>query len=165
MTTQELLDEVKRRVEVRRQAGQYPPGLERQLDAEFKAILDVVHRHGDTLGEVDAILDQLGHQLELLESDPPTDSRTVVGRFFHSVSVRLFGRAVRDTRQSVRTALALNMQALGLMREQLRQQRDDDARILNQIEHAVMDRLLMVDVLSEAVLELERKTSQGITRG
>jgi hypothetical protein len=32
---------------------------------------------------------------------------------------------------------------------------------MKQLEHAVMDRILMVDVLAEAVLELERKVGPG----
>jgi hypothetical protein len=32
---------------------------------------------------------------------------------------------------------------------------------MKQLEHVVMDRILMVDVLAEAVLELERKVGPG----
>ena len=160
-TTQQLLDEIKRRVAERRQSGQYPPGLEEQLDAEFKAILEVVHRGSDTIAEIDTVLNRLRGQLEDLDREPSIRSRTFVGRLVHRMSVRIFGRAVRETRQTVRSVLLLNVQALELMRLQLVQQRGDDARILNKIEHAVMDRILMVDVLTEAVLELESKVGRG----
>ena len=163
-TTQELLDEVRRRVEERRQNGQYPPGLEEQLDAEFKEILGVVHRGSGELEGIQRVLEDLHRQIDDLELVPSTRSRTPLGRLAHMVSVRLFGRAVRDTRQTVRTSLVLASEALEMMRRQLIHQQGQDARILNQIEKAVMDRLLMVDVLVEAVLELEKKSGQDSTR-
>jgi hypothetical protein len=52
-------------------------------------------------------------------------------------------------------------EALILVEKQLTQQRETDSRVMKQLEHAVMDRILMVDVLAEAVLELERKVGPG----
>ena len=48
-----VISDLKKRVERGRAEGRYPPGLEQQLDAEFAAILEVVHRGDNSLHEMD----------------------------------------------------------------------------------------------------------------
>ena len=128
---EELLKELARRVHLRRQEGRYPAGLEQQLSAEFDAIIAVVHRGDDTVDDFDTVIKAL-EEVVISKEDSQSDGQ-----------------------------LELIAQALRLIQKQLLQQKETDARVMKQLEHAVMDRILMVDVLAEAVLELERKVGPG----
>ena len=131
MDTEKVLAEIYSRVAQRRQEGRYPAGMEQQLSAEFDAIIAVVHRGDDTVDDFDTVIKALEEVVNSKE-DSQSDGQ-----------------------------LELIAQALRLIQKQLLQQKETDARVMKQLEHAVMDRILMVDVLAEAVLELERKVGPG----
>ena len=151
---EEILRELTRRVEKRRQEGRYPIGLEQQLSAEFDAILSVVHRGDDTISRIHFALSQLAEDLSGQNGGVDTQSRlpgvSIVHKLFRKLSLR-----------HTRRALRLIEESLTLIEKQLLQQRETDSRVMKQLEHVVMDRILMVDVLAEAVLELERKAGSG----
>ena len=151
---EEVLREISKRVEVRRQEGRYPAGLEQQLSAEFDAILSVVHRGDDTISRIHFTISQLAEDLGGRNSGVDTQSRlpgiSIVHKLFRKLSLR-----------HTRRALRLIEETLTLIEKQLLQQRETDSRVMKQLEHVVMDRILMVDVLAEAVLELERKAGSG----
>ena len=151
---EEVLREISKRVEVRRQEGRYPAGLEQQLSAEFDAILSVVHRGDDTISRIHFTISQLAEDLSGQNGGVDTQSRlpgiSIVHKLFRKLSLR-----------HTRRALRLIEESLTLIEKQLLQQRETDSRVMKQLEHVVMDRILMVDVLAEAVLELERKAGSG----
>lgn len=149
-----VLRELAKRVELRRQEGRYPIGLEQQLSAEFEAILSVVHRGDDTISEIHRVSRLLTDDLNGLNSIHDTKSRIPGIVFVHRILRRL---SLRHTRR----ALVLIEEIVALIEKQLTQQRETDSRVMKQLEHVVMDRILMVDVLAEAVLELERKVGPG----
>ena len=149
-----VLKELAKRVELRRQEGRYPIGLEQQLSAEFEAILSVVHRGDDTISEIHRVSRLLTDDLNGLNSIHDTKSRIPGIVFVHRILRRL---SLRHTRR----ALVLIEEIVALIEKQLTQQRETDSRVMKQLEHVVMDRILMVDVLAEAVLELERKVGPG----
>ena len=149
-----VLRELAKRVELRRQEGRYPIGLEQQLSAEFEAILSVVHRGDDTISEIHRVSRLLTDDLNGLNSIHDTKSRIPGIVFVHRILRRL---SLRHTRR----ALVLIDEIVALIEKQLTQQRETDSRVMKQLEHVVMDRILMVDVLAEAVLELERKVGPG----
>jgi hypothetical protein len=151
---EELLKELTRRVQLRRQEGRYPAGLEQQLSAEFDAILSVVHRGDDTISEIHRVSRLLADDINGLNSGLDTQSRIPGIKFVHKLVRKL---SLRHTRR----ALALIDEIVALIEKQLTQQRETDSRVMKQLEHIVMDRILMVDVLAEAVLELERKVGPG----
>lgn len=148
--TEKILLELGRRVDERRQEGRYPAGLEEQLSAEFDAIISVVHRGDDTIGQIHALIETLTKEVSDVRGATATRSRIPGGSVIHRL-VRKLGR--RHTQR----AFELTIESLELVVKQLIQQRETDSRVMKQMEHAVMDRILMVDVLAEAVLELERK--------
>jgi hypothetical protein len=154
MDTEKVLAEINSRVAQRRQEGRYPVGLEQQLSAEFDAILSVVHRGDDTIGEIRRITKLLSEDLGGVNSWQDTQSRIPGISFVHKLVRKL-------SRRHTQRALDLIEEALILVEKQLTQQRETDSRVMKQLEHAVMDRILMVDVLAEAVLELERKVGPG----
>jgi hypothetical protein len=149
-----VLKELAQRVELRRQEGRYPIGLEQQLSAEFDAILSVVHRGDDTISEIRRITRKLSEDLGGSNSGLDTQSRVPGITFVHKLIRKL---SLRHSRR----ALQLIEEVVVLVEKQLTQQRETDSRVMKQLEHAVMDRILMVDVLAEAVLELERKVGPG----
>ena len=149
-----VLRELAKRVDLRRQEGRYPIGLEQQLSAEFEAILSVVHRGDDTISEIHRVSRLLTDDLNGLNSIHDTKSRIPGIVFVHRILRRL---SLRHTRR----ALVLIEEIVALIEKQLTQQRETDSRVMKQLEHVVMDRILMVDVLAEAVLELERKVGPG----
>jgi vacuolar-type H+-ATPase catalytic subunit A/Vma1 len=151
---EEILRELTRRVEQRRQEGRYPIGLEQQLASEFDAILSVVHRGDDTISKIHLTISQLAEDLAGQNSGIVTKSRVPGITIIHKIVRKL---SLRHTQR----ALELVEETLSLVEKQLLQQRETDSRVMKQLEHVVMDRILMVDVLAEAVLELERKVGSG----
>lgn len=156
-TSEEILAELQRRVEQRRQEGKYPPGLEQQLEAEFEAILEVVHRGEDEIDHIAHLIGVLRSELLSLNGLITPQSRIPFGRTFHRIVGRLVGRQTRGVAQQAQVALQRQLDLVELVQKQLRSQRDADMRVLHQLEIAMRDRLMMVDALAEAVLELERK--------
>lgn len=159
-TSAEIISELERRVAQRRQEGKYPPGLEAQLEAEFKAITDLVHRGNDSLPQLQTLLDETRTRLEALDAILVPRSHFPVKPTVMRVLNRVTGRRRRAITDNVRGVLETNVKMLEMVHEQLRQQRDYDVRQLNQLTHAMQDRLMMVDVLAEAVLELENKMAR-----
>jgi hypothetical protein len=151
---EELLKELTRRVQLRRQEGRYPAGLEQQLSADFDAILAVVHRGDDTISEIHRVSRLLNDDLNGRNGIRSSKSRIPGFVLVDKILRRL---SLRHTRR----ALVLIDEIVALIEKQLTQQRETDSRVMKQLEHVVMDRILMVDVLAEAVLELERKVGPG----
>lgn len=161
MNSAETVAELRRRVAERRAEGKYPLGLEQQLSAEFDAIMQVVHRGGDSIVELNLAIDTLSEQIEKVNGLIAPDSRFPGGRLYHRLTGRLVGRHTRGVAEQVREVLRGNLEVLRIVRRQLQQQRDTDGRVLNQVTHLMLDRLLMIDVLAQAVMEMERKAGQG----
>lgn len=158
MTTfDEVLDTLRSRVAQRRQEGKYPPGLEQQLQAEFAAILEVVHRGEDEVDHIGHVLRQVRIEAESLHNRPSFQSRIPGGALVHKLIWRLLGRHIQAASEQTYVAVGRQIDLLELVHEQLRIQRDADLRVLNQLEYAIRDRLMMIDVLAEAIVEIERK--------
>lgn len=160
-TSAEIISELERRVAQRRQEGKYPPGLEAQLEAEFKAITDLVHKGTDSLPQMKQLLESTRAQLDALDAVLVPRSHFPPKPPLMRAWNRLSGRRRRAVVQNLRFTLETNVKMLEMVHDQLRQQRDYDVRQLNQLTHAMNDRLMMIDVLAEAVLELEHKVGQG----
>lgn len=128
----DVLDELRRRVGENRQLGRYPVGLEEQLEADFKAIMDVVHGRQGSVPDWGGILHQLESQLEGMRSaGKKADPRDTLELLDGMIAVV---RGVHDEVQMIR---------------------EEDSRVLRKLNHLIMDRLVMVDVLAQAVVEIE----------
>lgn len=156
-TSNDIINTLKARVEQRRHEGKYPVGLEEQLEAEFKAIMDVVHRGDDVLGSVEALLVQCKSELEKLTNPVSSTSRIPGLGIVHWLIGKLVGRQTSAVTIRVRAALETQQQVLELLLRQLKIQQGTDVRVLNQLSHAMLDRLMMIDVLAQSVVELEHK--------
>ena len=160
-TSTEIIAELERRVAQRRQEGKYPVGLEQQLEAEFKAIMDVVHRGTDVLGDVRQLLDRCREELASLQSPVSAKSRIPGFGLIHLLIGKLVGRQTAAITLRVRATLETQQEVLELLLKQLEIQQGTDVRVLNQLSHAMQDRLMMIDALAQSVIELERKVAEG----
>ena len=156
-TSEEVLAELRKRVQARRQEGKYPPDLERQLEAEFAAILEVVHRGEDEVDHIAHLINELRIEILSLNGLISPQSRIPGASVIHRGIGKLVSRQTRGVAQQTQHALQRQLDLLDLVQKQLRAQRDADVRVLHQLETAMRDRLMMVDALAESVLELERK--------
>ena len=157
----DVIAELEERVKRRRELGDYPVGLEAQLEADFIAIMDVVHRSNDRLPLLRHKIEESRHRMTVTNALIDPRSRLPGGALAHRIIGRLVGRQTRGLAAQIREAQQSVVDALSEIYTQLEQQRSDDARMLNQVGHLVMDRLVMIDVLAEAVTELERKARAG----
>jgi len=160
-TSEEVIAQLEARVAQRRQEGKYPVGLEQQLEAEFKNIMDVVHRGNNVLDDVASLLQQCRVDVENLTQPIPNKSRIPGFALIHALIGKLVGRQTSAVSHRVRATLETQQQVIELLLKQLEIQQGTDVRVLNQLSHAMQDRLMMIDVLAESIVELERKVSKG----
>jgi hypothetical protein len=160
VTSEDVIATLKERVDKRRQEGKYPIGLEQQLEAEFKNIMDVVHRGTDVLGDVKRLLEQCRSELINLQRPVSAKSRFPGFGVVHWIIGKLVGRQIVGISSRVRATLETQQEVLELLLKQLEIQQGTDVRVLNQLSHAMQDRLMMIDVLAQSVIELERKGSE-----
>jgi len=153
----ELVADLRERVARRRVAGDYPPGLERQLEAEFDVILDQMHRHDS--GET-ALADRVGEAgwaAHNVHAGSASSSRIPGGAVLHGAVGRLVGRHTHELTDSVRRYAVAAQQALVEVERSFRAQRRADERELNEVLGAVLDRLAVIDHLAEAVVDIESR--------
>lgn len=88
-----LVEQLRARVEARREAGEYPAGLEQDLDAHFRHVAAARRGAGDLRDHLDVLRDASAFSAGRIS----TKSRLRVGAWFH----RLVGRAVHRQTQGV----------------------------------------------------------------
>jgi hypothetical protein len=160
-TSAEVIAQLEARVAQRRQEGKYPIGLEQQLEAEFKAIMAVVHRGDNVLDDVKQLVEQSNRQVDLLNAPISHKSRIPGFGFVHRLIGKIVGRQTSAIAMRVQNTLELQQKVIELLLKQLEIQQGTDVRVLNQLSHAMQDRLMMIDVLAESIVELERKVAKG----
>lgn len=161
LNSEDVVALLQARVHQRRQEGKYPVGLEEQLEAEFKNIMEVVHRGNDVLGDVQNLLARCRQELAELEKPVSSKSRIPGFGVVHWLIRKLVGRQTAAVTSRVRRTLETQQEVLELLLKQLEIQQGTDVRVLNQLSHAMLDRLMMIDVLAQSVIELERKFAKG----
>lgn len=148
MDAKEVQAEIQRRVAELRAEGRYPLGLEEQLESEFAAIMEVVHGRAD-------LPDDIGKEISLL--------RATVEQM-RSEFARSGAESHSDSDQSVTETAILALERTVRLYEVLIREfealRREDERIVRRIEHFLRDRIVMVDVLSQAVVELESRLDE-----
>ena len=121
-TSDELIEELERRVELRRQQGRYPIGL--------------------AISEISGLW-----------------QRSVITEWVYRSARRIFGGRTRSLSIRVQHAIGRQTVALDSIIDLFEELRETDARTVKQLGRAIKDRIMMVDALAEAVLELERKST------
>ena len=156
LSIEEIQHQLQQRISARRQAGDYPPGLEEQLEAEFRNILETTYRGTHGLEHLEARMNMLREAVaEIRGLGGPATSRLPLGSMVHRF-VRRFVR--RHT-----TALAAETKAsfdrvefvLHEVEYLFKMQRSHDERLLNEVLSSMLDRLATIDALVEAVIRIE----------
>ena len=140
-----IQEELLRRVEENRQLGRYPVGLEEQLEADFRAIMEVVHGTDDLDGFRIGELSALKIDLESLKTEISSKVTRKMNEHHWGLMIHVLERTISVV-ESVHKEVA--------------QIREEDSRVLRKMNSFVLDRLVMIDVLAQAVVELERKIAE-----
>lgn len=153
-----IQEELQRRVAEYRQLGKYPVGLEEQLEADFKAIMEVVHGREGQLFIGEPEVEHLGQMITALHDriDLMRNSSQV-----SRLSKKDAGAGeLVDLAELTCEALGKCMILVQSMEAEIRKIREEDTRVLRKLNHTILDRLVMVDVLAHAVVEIERRLSE-----
>ena len=155
--TEGLITELQRRVQERRAAGAYPLGLEAQLQEEFKNILETTHRGHRSINHLESRMHMARESITRIQGVAGVKSRVPAGSFFHRVIRRLVRRHMSQLAKETRNSLQRIESVLAEFETLIKQQQSNDERLLNQTLSGVLDKLAVVDTLSEMVVELESR--------
>ena len=156
-TTEGLITELQKRVRERRAAGDYPAGLEAQLQEEFKNVLETTHRGHRSINHLEARMHMVRESITQIKGVAGVKSRIPAGSLFHRVIRRLVRRHVSQLANETRIAMKRIESVLQEFETLIKQQQSNDERLLNQTLSGVLDKLAVVDTLSEMVVELESR--------
>ena len=155
--TEGLITELQKRVRERRAAGDYPAGLEAQLQEEFKNILETTHRGHRSINHLESRMHLVRESITRIQGVAGVKSRIPAGSLFHRVVRRLVRRHVSQLANETRIAMKRIESVLQEFETLIKQQQSNDERLLNQTLSGVLDKLAVVDTLSEMVVELESR--------
>ena len=156
----DLVAVLKQRVANRRSNGDYPPGLEEQLEAEFAAIMKAVHRHEFDSTLLEHRVNAFDHATRAIGSGvPEARSRIPGGRLLHRLAGKFVRRHISHLAEEVRRSNETATAALDEIRAMFALQRSVDERQMLEVIGALMDRMAVVDHLADAVIELERRAA------
>lgn len=157
---EKLLEEIREQVRIRRIAGEYPPGLEQELEIEFKGVVDRERRNWSEVR--DQLSERSGRVIEAfaqIDGITTTESRVPGGTIFHGLIRKLFGRQTRCLADQVRRASSELVELVRLIADLQMAQEEADRRLVMHLSKSVLDRLAVVDHLAIVVREIERRTS------
>ena len=154
-TTEGLITELQKRVRERRAAGDYPLGLETQLQEEFKNVLATTHRGHRSINHLESRMHMVRESITQIKGVAGVKSRIPAGSLFHRIIRILVRRHVSQLANETRIALKRIESVLEEFETLIKQQQSNDERLLNQTLSGVLDKLAVVDTLSEMVVELE----------
>ena len=142
----------------RRAAGDYPAGLETELEAEFASILALTHRgEADRADALEKLLEEAKRSAPEVSGLTPTSSRVPFLNILHKIVRRLI---VRQTRGLAAQQRAVNEQVIAMLEhlvDDARSREDADRRMVAKLSKHVLDRVAVVDHLYFIVAELETK--------
>jgi len=153
----EIVSSFQRRITDRRLAGDYPVGLELQLESEFAGMLRTIDRHEidtDQLAKYVQSVVVAAHDMHL---DDSNDSRIPGGASAHRVISRIVRRQTNPLAESIRDLGISVTDALWEIRRLIEAQRSADERQLLDAVSGVLDRLAVLDHLVTIVTELEQR--------
>ncbi len=156
----EIVATLRERIADRRAAGDYPIGLEQQLESEFQGMLRAIDRHEIDTEKLGALVQSVivaAHEMRL---DAATDSRVPGGSTAHYATARVVSRHITPLAESVRDLGVSVAEALDEVRRLVQAQSAADERQLLDVLAGVMDRLAVIDHLVELTTDLERRVTQ-----
>ena len=153
-----LLVQIRNRVAQRRLAGDYPPGLEQELEAEFRGVVDRERRDWyATTRRLEAQEQAVMNALARLDGLTGTQSRVPGGSLVHRLIRRLIGRQVLGLAAQVRSVGDETVALLRMVVELQKAQEDADRRLVAHLAKSTVDRLAVVDHLAVMLTDLEKR--------
>lgn len=151
-----ILDEIREKVRIRRLSGDYPPGLENELEQEFQLIMESTNRTfrvdveaKDHLLEADAafkrLLNRYENQKDQFENQASSSSE--------QITLDPWGFVPPEVVEIEHHVLS----TLRLLTDNASRQQDADNRLVQELSQHVIDRLAVVDHLAILVQELEAR--------
>ena len=142
----------------RRAAGEYPAGLEQELEAEFASILALTHRgEEDRADALELLLEETKRRALEVSGLTPTLSRVPFLNIFHRIVRRLIARQTRGLAAQQRAVNAQLVAMLEHLVADARSREDADSRMVAKLSKHVLDRVAVVDHLYFIVAELETR--------
>jgi hypothetical protein len=154
-----LVNQLKQRVAKRRLEGDYPVGLEAQLEAEFDLIMAAVHRHEATTAGLGRRVSAVEEATSAVHGSAPTSSRLPGGSTIHAATQRLVHRQTEGLAASVRQLGTAISAALHEVHHMIDVTRSADERQLHQVVAALFDRIAVLDHVADAVVQLEARVA------
>ena len=153
----EIVAALRERINVRRQVGDYPPGMEEQLEAEFVQIMRAVHRDELGVAGLSASIGRVWAATNGVQGVASLGSKVPGGSAVHAAAARVVVRHTNALAEQIRGFGSEVTQALQEVQRLFEVQRDADQRQLTEVVAAVIDRLAVLDHLADAVVDLERR--------
>jgi hypothetical protein len=154
-----ILESLTARIAERRAAGDYPEGLEQQLESEFAGMLRAIERHEIDTDRLDELVVATGDSNREIHSEVATTSRVPGGALIHELTGRFVRRHTDNLAATVRTFGFTVQDALHETRRLFDAQRSADERQLLDALSGVLDRLAVLDHLVEIARDLESRVS------
>lgn len=155
-----VLAEIDSRVQERRARGDYPLGLEAQLEAEFDGVLKAIQRHEIGTQELEQRVSVVGERIVTADTPAELESRVPGGASVHQAAARVVRRHTEPLAQSLRLLGQSVYDALDEVVRVFEMQRGADERQLNEVVANVYDRISVLDAVVEAVADLERRVGE-----
>ncbi len=153
-----LISEIRDEVASKRAEGAYPPGLEQELEAEFRLILSHSKRGlVDRSREVNRLFEELQKDLSHLSGLTPANSRIPGLSIVHRIIRRLVSRQTMGLAGQIRTVEQRNQEIMRILAEQGKLLEDADVSLAAGLTKHVLDRVAVVDHLAYLVTELEAR--------
>jgi hypothetical protein len=156
---QEILAQLNASIAARRLSGDYPEGLEQQLEAEFDAMMKAINRDEIDTEQLSALVDVVRTAVHGVGYEVGTGSRVPGGAILHKSAARVVQRQTGPLAESVRTLGLTVADALTETLHLLEAQRSADERQLLDVISGVLDRLAVLDHLVEIARDLESRVA------
>ena len=156
----EIVSVLRARIAARRAAGDYPIGMELQLESEFQGMMRAIDRHEIDTSRLGALIDDVHSAAHDMRLDADTDSRLPGGSAAHGATARMVKRHINPLAESVRDLGTTIGTAMTETRRLFEAQSSADERQLLDAIAGVLDRLAVLDHLVELTSDLERRVAQ-----
>lgn len=161
----QVLSDIRTRVAERRKNGDYPPGLELQLEAEFRGVVNRERRDWNaSRSRLARQMDRVSEAFLCVTGIASVESRIPGGSFAHRFIAKLTGRQVQGIAAQIRTASTELVELVRIIAELQQAQEDADRRLVAHLAKSTLDHLATIDHLAILVSELERRID-GLTEG
>jgi hypothetical protein len=154
-----IVAELQHQVSRRRVAGDYPEGLEQQLESEFHGMMSAVDRHEIDTALLGGYVDGVRRAIYDIDVSTDTRSRVPGGAAAHETMGRVIVRHTYPIAASLRDLGVCVTNALSETRRLFEAQSSADERQLLDALAGVLDRLALLDHLVEITRDLEQRVA------